>query len=101
MERETENMTQFVSGCHREGDKSITILWPGHHTQNPAINSRRRKKKPSDFIFFNAVKHTFVIVRVLQKRMIKHFMKTKTPQKREDKSVIYTLIWKLTCGETY
>lgn len=61
MERENENMTQFFSGCQREGDKSIAALWPGHHTQNPAITSRR-KKKPSDFIFFNAVKHTFVIV---------------------------------------
>lgn len=45
MERENENMTQFVSGCQREGDKSIAVLWPGHHTQNPAITSRGRKKK--------------------------------------------------------
>lgn len=74
------------------------MAWPPHTISSNYFKTE--KKKPSDFIFFNAVKHTFVIVRVLQKRMIKHLMKTKTPQKREDKSVIYTLIWKLACGET-
>lgn len=45
MERENENMTQFSSRCQTEGDKSIAALWPGRHTQNPAITSRRRGKK--------------------------------------------------------